>query len=212
MCIRDRQITQPPTDMAITLPAIVNGRIKPRLAKPQGGRPERPFTPGDADRYRFSARQGQSLTIAASARELMPYLADAVPGWFQAVLTLYDASGKEVAYDDDFRFHPDPAIHYVAPTDGEYTVEIRDALYRGREDFVYRIAIGELPFVTDIFPLGGRTGARTTVELSGWNPVSYTHLDVYKRQGPGRSSASSATPALARARNFPNTCGRSRGR
>jgi hypothetical protein len=32
----------------------------------------------------------------------------------------------------------------------------RDALYRGREDFVYRIAIGELPFVTDIFPLGGR--------------------------------------------------------
>ena len=167
--INQLQITQPPTDMAITLPAIVNGRIKPRLAKPQGGRPERPFTPGDADRYRFSARQGQSLTIAASARELMPYLADAVPGWFQAVLTLYDATGKEVAYDDDFRFHPDPVLHYVVPADGEYTVEIRDALYRGREDFVYRIAIGELPFLTDIFPLGGRTGARTTVELSGWN-------------------------------------------
>jgi hypothetical protein len=183
--INQLQITQPPTDMAITLPAIVNGRIKPRLAKPQGGRPERPFTPGDADRYRFSARQGQSLTIAASARELMPYLADAVPGWFQAVLTLYDASGKEVAYDDDFRFHPDPAIHYVAPTDGEYTVEIRDALYRGREDFVYRIAIGELPFVTDIFPLGGRTGARTTVELSGWNlPRKHMTFDA-RGKAPG---------------------------
>ena len=32
------------------------------------------------------------------------------------------------------------------------------AIYRGREDFVYRITIGELPFVTSIFPLGGRAG------------------------------------------------------
>jgi hypothetical protein len=80
-----------------------------------GGR-EQPFTPGEPTATAFQARQGQSLVIAASARELMPYLADAVPGWFQAVLTLYDAAGKEVAYDDDFRFHPDPVLHYVAPT------------------------------------------------------------------------------------------------
>ena len=105
----------------------------------------------------------------------MPYLADAVPGWFQAVLTLYDAAGKEVAYDDDFRFHPDPVLHYVVPNDGEYTVEIKDALYRGREDFVYRISIGELPFVTGIFPLGGKAGARTSVELSGWNLPDETY-------------------------------------
>jgi len=169
MNIAQVQIAEPPTDMAITLPATVNGRIKPRLAKPQGGRPGQPFTPGEADRYRFQARQGQHLVIAASARDLMPYLADAVPGWFQAVLTLYDSAGKEVAYNDDYRFHPDPVLDYLVPKDGEYTVEIRDALYRGREDFVYRIAIGELPFVTGIFPLGSRTGTRTAVELSGWN-------------------------------------------
>jgi hypothetical protein len=185
MNINQLQVTEPPTDMAITMPAIVNGRIKPRLAKPQGGRPGQPFTPGEADRYRFQARQGQSLVIAASARELMPYLADAVPGWFQAVLTLYDAAGKEVAYDDDFRFHPDPVLHYVAPKDGEYTVEIKDSLYRGREDFVYRIAIGELPFVTGIFPLGGPAGARTSVELSGWNlPAKRMTFDA-RGKAPG---------------------------
>jgi hypothetical protein len=50
---------------------------------------------------------------------------------------------------------------------------IRDAIYRGREDFVYRITIGELPFITSIFPLGGKAGAKTTVELKGWNlPVT----------------------------------------
>ena len=183
--INQLQVAEPATDMAITLPATVNGRIKPRLAKPQGGRPGQPFTPGETDRYRFQARQRQSLVIAASARELMPYLADAVPGWFQAVLTLYDAAGKEVAYNDDFRFHPDPVLHYVVPQDGEYTVEIKDALYRGREDFVYRISIGELPFVTGIFPLGGPAGARTSIELSGWNlPAKRTVFDA-KGKAPG---------------------------
>src|ERR1035438_8123936 len=30
-------------------------------------------------------------------------------------------------------------------------------------------ALGELPFVTGIFPLGGRGGTRIAVELKGWN-------------------------------------------
>ena len=176
------QISQPPTDMPITLPATVNGRIKPGLPRPQA---QARFTPGEADRYRFQARKGQDLVIAASARELIPYLADAVPGWFQAVLTLYDANGNELAYDDDYRFHPDPVLHYAVPKDGEYAIEIRDALYRGREDFVYRISIGELPFVTSAFPLGGRAGSKTTIHLTGWNlPVSKMTMDA-KGKAPG---------------------------
>ncbi len=178
------QISQLPTDMPITLPATVNGRIKPGLPRPQA-RSGQPFTPGEADRYRFQARRGRELVIAASARELIPYLADAVPGWFQAVLTVYDADGNELAYDDDYRFHPDPVIHFAVPKDGEYIIEIRDALYRGREDFVYRIAIGELPFVTSAFPLGGRAGSKTTVHLTGWNlPASKMTMNA-KGKAPG---------------------------
>lgn len=137
----------------ITLPAVVNGQI----------------TPGGVDRYRFHASQGQQLVAALSARRLMPYLADAVPGWFQATLALYDAEGREIAYDDDFRFSPDPVLHCEIPADGEYVVEIKDAIYRGREDFVYRLTLGELPFITGIFPLGGPAGEKTTVQLQGWN-------------------------------------------
>jgi len=155
--------------MAVTLPAALNGQIMP----------------GASDRYRFKARQGQRLVVAASARELIPYLPDAVPGWFQATLTLYDTQGHEVAYNDDFRFHPDPVLYYEIPQDGEYVVEIKDAIYRGREDFVYRIALGELPFVTGIFPLGGPAGAQTTVELKGWNlPVTRLTMDA-RDKGPG---------------------------
>ncbi len=149
--------------MAVTLPATVNGQI----------------LPGGVDRFRFPARAGQQLVVIASARELIPYLADAVPGWFQATLALFDAKGKELAYDDDFRFHPDPVLHYEIPRDGEYTIEIKDAIYRGREDFVYRIALGELPFITSIYPLGGKAGEKTTVELKGWNlPVTSLTNDV----------------------------------
>jgi len=141
--------------------------------------------PGAVDRYRFQASRGQRLVVAASARELVPYLPDAVPGWFQATLALYDAQGKELAYDDDYRFHPDPVLYYEIPKDGDYVVEIKDAIYRGRQDFVYRIAMGELPFVTGIFPLGGKAGAQTSVALTGWNlPVARLTMEA-KDKGPG---------------------------
>ncbi len=140
-------------DMEVALPASVNGQI----------------LPGAVDHYRFAARKGQRLVISVSARELIPYIADAVPGWFQATLALYNAEGKELAYVDDFRFNPDPVMYCVIPADGQYTIEIKDAIFRGREDFVYRITIGELPFVTSIFPLGGRAGEQTIVTVTGWN-------------------------------------------
>ena len=125
--------------------------------------------PGDADRFRFRARRGESLVIEVQARQLIPYMPDAVPGWFQAVMTLYDSNGKELVYADDYRFSPDPVIFYNVPEDGEYIIEIRDAIYRGREDFVYRLYIGEKPFITHIFPMGGKAGIETSVSVSGLN-------------------------------------------
>ena len=74
-----------------------------------------------------------------------------------------------LAYDERYHFRPDPVVHFEVPQDGDYIVEIHDSIFRGREDFVYRLTIGELPFVTGIFPLGGRLGEKTTVALTGWN-------------------------------------------
>ena len=148
---------------ALTIPATINGRI----------------FQGDVDRFRFPAKKGQQLVVAVAARALIPYIADAVPGWFQAVVALFDAKGNEVAFDDDYRFNPDPVLFYKIPADGDYTLEIRDSIYRGREDFVYRIAVGELPYLTSVFPLGGRAGATTTVQLEGWNlPVTQMTLNT----------------------------------
>jgi hypothetical protein len=140
-------------EQSVTLPCTVNGQI----------------ASGEVNRYRFQARKGQRLVFSTQARQLVPFMADAVPGWFQPVLAVYDAQGKEVAYDDDYRFKPDPVILFQVPKDGEYLFTIFDAIYRGREDFVYRVTVGELPFVTSIFPLGARVGDAANVEMKGWN-------------------------------------------
>jgi hypothetical protein len=137
----------------VGVPCTVNGQI----------------ASGEVNRYRFEARKGQRLVISTEARRLVPFIADAVPGWFQPVLSLSDARGKELAYSDDYQFRPDPVLLFEVPKDGEYVLRVADALYRGREDFVYRVTIGEMPLVTSIFPLGGRAGEPATIRMQGWN-------------------------------------------
>jgi ribosomal protein L40E len=156
-------------EMRITVPCTMNGQI----------------AAGEMNRYRFQASKGQRLVISAKARELVPYVPDGVPGWCQAVLKLRDANGKELAYNDDFRFNPDPLIYFEVPEDGEHLLTINEALFRGRESFVYRITIGELPFVTSIFPLGGRVGEPVQIEMNGWNLEKTTLAPPPKDAKPG---------------------------
>ncbi|MBI5769094.1 MAG: hypothetical protein HZA93_14970 [Verrucomicrobia bacterium] len=146
---------RPPAEgeVRLTLPGTANGQI----------------ASGEINRYRFAASQGQRLVVAVQARALVPFIADAVPGWFQPVLKILDAQGREVAYNDDFRFKPDPVIVFEVPQDGDYVIAIHDSLFRGREDFVYRLTAGELPFVTSVFPLGGQIGTALPPSIGGIN-------------------------------------------
>jgi hypothetical protein len=157
-----------PAEVA-SLPVVLNGQI----------------LPGEAHRYRFTGRKGMRFVAAISAESLLPYLADAVPGWFQPRLSLFGPEGREIASADHFQFRVDPILLFNLPADGQYTLEVRDTLYRGREDFVYRVTMGELPVVTSVFPLGGRTTGQTAVETRGWNlPQAKEWLDG-RALGPG---------------------------
>ncbi len=148
-----RKIAADPLEERIDLPCTVNGQI----------------SSGEVARYRFTAAKGQRLVISTRARQLIPYIADAVPGWFQPVLFVTDAQGKELAFADDYRFQPDPTILFEVPHDGDFIFAIHDSIYRGREDFIYRITVGELPFVTSVFPLGATAGAALPPNVDGWN-------------------------------------------
>ncbi|HET9571220.1 MAG TPA: hypothetical protein VFP20_07440 [Bacteroidales bacterium] len=141
-----------PTSVA-TLPATLCGQIMP----------------GERDCFSFEAVKGTILVASVKARSLVPYIADAVPGWFQPVIRMTNSKGKEVAYCDDYRNAVDPVIVTTIPETDTYTLTIYDAIYRGREDFDYRIELGQIPFIQYIYPCVGPIGKKTKVTLKGIN-------------------------------------------
>ena len=72
----------------------------------------------------------------------------------------------------------DSLIDYTIPIDGEYTLRIRDLRYKGGEAFVYRLSIGELPYLDSIFPLGGRRGTENTIAVAGRNLADVALMQV----------------------------------
>lgn len=136
-----------------TLPATLCGQIMP----------------GERDYFTFKATKGMKLVAEVKARELVPYIADAVPGWFQPIIRITNSACKEIAYNDDYRNSVDPVIITTIPETDTYTLCIFDAIYRGREDFNYRIQLGEIPFVKYIYPSVGKIGKNTKLKVYGVN-------------------------------------------
>lgn len=126
-------------------------------------------TPGGVDYFNFEGEKGQTIVATVKARQMVPYIADAVPGWFQPVLKIVDSEGREVAYSDDYHHNVDPVIITTLPKNDNYTVIIHDAIYRGREDFNYRIHLGVIPFVTGRYPAYGTVGKSVKQQLEGVN-------------------------------------------
>ena len=140
-------------------------------------------SPGGIDYFQFSGRKGQNIVASVKGRQLVPYIADAVPGWFQPVIKIVDSKGKEVAYSDDYHHYVDPVIITTLPKDDSYTLMIHDAIYRGREDFNYRIEIGEIPFVTGRYPAYGVVGKKIKQELEGANLTDTKVVTKVKSEG-----------------------------
>ena len=136
-----------------TLPAVLCGYV----------------APGGVDYFQFAGHKGETIVAAVKGRQLVPYIADAVPGWFQPVIKIVDSKGKEVAYSDDYYHYVDPVIITTLTKDDNYTLMIHDAIFRGREDFNYRIQLGVIPFVTGRYPAYGVVGKKLNQHLEGVN-------------------------------------------
>lgn len=118
---------QPAAPVVTNIPCVLDGQIMP----------------GSTDRWILPLEKGRTLTLRATAREFQPYIGDAVPGFFNPILRVVNRRGEEIAFSDDYFYHPDPVLTFTAPADDEYTIEIHDNLFRGREDFTYEIDVRE---------------------------------------------------------------------
>lgn len=115
---------------------------------------------------------GRAATAAESARDASQELAAARTRASVATAALKEFAGRAVrnlAVASHFAGRYDPALMFTAPHDGEFVVEVRDDLYRGRTEFTYRLTVGELPFVAHTFPVGAKRGTQSSLQLFGVN-------------------------------------------
>jgi len=130
----------------VFLPAIVTGTVR---------------TPGDEDFLGFRGRVGQELVFDISAQVIGSTLR-----WG---LELYDSKGALLAARrvDDSR--PGTALAYRIPADGRYALRLYDVERGGSRRHLYRVKIGEYPYLTGVYPLGIRKGETAEVAFQGFN-------------------------------------------
>jgi hypothetical protein len=130
---------------SVTLPATVVGQVNPTE---------------DVDCFRFQARAGQTLVFDV--------LAERMGSPLDSILSIQDASGRELALNEDANGN-DSLLAFEAPKAGEYFVIVRDLRYQGSTNHVYRLTMGEIPYVAHVFPPGGGPGEKLQLELNGYN-------------------------------------------
>ena len=89
-------------------------------------------TEGDVDWFSFDAKQGQNLMAHIYARRLHTSL--------DSVIAIKGPGGDDIQQNDDAN-GLDSGIAFVAPSNGQYSIHVRDKLSKGRKDFVYRLEI-----------------------------------------------------------------------
>jgi hypothetical protein len=136
---------------AVALPVTVNGVIR---------------TETDADAFKFDVKAGQEIVAAV--------VAGALGSPMDASLELVDANGKVVARNDNFQGRSDPVVIHKVTTPGAYVLRVTDAMYGGSKNHWYRLTVGELPYITSVFPLGGAKSAPGAFTVTGANLPSTT--------------------------------------
>lgn len=116
---------------------------------------------GDIDFFAFDAKAGQKLTCDLSATS--------IGSKANAILTLYDSTGRVLADNNDFGGSPDPLLAFTIPADGRYLVQVSDLMLEGGGEHFYRLSLGELAIATGVFPLSVPADRASSVELGGFN-------------------------------------------
>lgn len=134
--------------------------------------------PGDADHFKFTAKQGQQFVFQGATRRL------GSPA--DLYLRLLNKDGGQLAVADDVGTS-EGMINFTFPADGEYTLAVQDLHRRGGSEFAYRITVE--PFrpgftlaasaETLNVPAGGTALVTVTAVRQGYNgPIALNAADL----------------------------------
>lgn len=115
----------------------------------------------DLDCFAVELKQGQRLSVEAEGLRLGSHR-------FDPFIAIVDAKQFQLAAADDSPATlQDGILSLVAPADGRYVVQIREASYAGDKESRYRLHIGTFPRPTAVYPAGGKAGEKMKVMFLG---------------------------------------------
>ena len=140
---------------AVALPAVIEGQL----------------AGADVDFYKFTGVKGQKVLLDAWCSR--------IGSGIDPQIRLVTKGRKFIAaVDDSAGLNTDARMIVELPEDGEYVVEFSDSKYTGGGRAAYRLTLGSLPAVTEIYPQGGRRGETTGFEFRGGTLPAGTEVAV----------------------------------
>ncbi len=123
------------------------------------------ITSEDVDYFSFDAKQGDRVNIEVVGLRLG---VSSSGNFFDPYIAILDEKKFELATADDSPLGwNDPALSFVAPADGRYTIELRDVAYNGDGNAYYLMHVGKFPLPAAIYPLGGKPGETVNIQFFG---------------------------------------------
>ena len=136
--------------------------------------------PGEEDLFQFDASSGDEFVFQVVAGPIGSEL--------DSLLTLTNPKGRLLARSNNFSpASLDSFLGYRFTQAGRYRLGITDFAGNGGKKFYYRLTIGRLPYITEIFPLGVRRGGVRKVRVDGFNLGGMTTFELDGRDSKSGS-------------------------
>jgi hypothetical protein len=154
------------------------------------------LTGGTVVRTSFHGMKGQRIVAEIESRRLGSGL--------NPIVRLLNDRGVQIAWaDQDAALAGDARLDTRLPADGEYTVELHDALFRGGTPGMFRLKLGTLHYADLTLPLAVERGTVASLELvraNLWRTAAFDAkgLPLGARLGPfcGDSPSLHSSPRL----------------
>ena len=128
------------TALTVALGSIVNGRA----------------TPNVIDHFKFRAKKNQRVLIECMAQQ--------IDSKMEPALILLDMSGHELE-----RSRNGDLLDFTAPAGGDFSLQLHDLIFRGGNEYFYRLTISTRPHLDFILPAAGVPGRKSKHTLYGRN-------------------------------------------
>ncbi len=115
----------------------------------------------EIDYYKVTAKKGERISAEVEGVRLNMTL-------FDPYVAIQNMDGEILAESDDTPLAlQDPSVTTIAPADGTYIVQLREADYGGGRDRSSRAHRGSVPRPVAVFPAGGKAGSTVKVKFIG---------------------------------------------